>query len=154
MPSPTRAELKAFFETGDVPTQEQMGELVDKVFDGDQDVMTVANAAADDAAAALETVQQYSSKCFATLKGHAIGGGSYEWIVDNAAGCTIVLSGASNKTVTVTFDTALLDDKFTCVRDTSVGAVTVTSRSDATVVFTLSLAPAGVADRFEFVIFR
>jgi hypothetical protein len=46
MPDPTRAECKAFFNTGDIPTEAQMHAFVDAIFN-------MVQAAADAAAAAV-----------------------------------------------------------------------------------------------------
>lgn len=47
MPIPTRETIKAYFETGDTPTQAQFGALIDAIYDLAQNSQDVADAALD-----------------------------------------------------------------------------------------------------------
>lgn len=114
MPIPTRAELKAFFETGDQPTQAQFAELIDAIYDLVQGAQDTADAAETAAAAAVAAVKVpvkafIRFKCLTTVSP-----GPYHQTYRNH-GITLAsvqLTGAS-ALYTFTFDDAEADVNYT-----------------------------------------
>jgi hypothetical protein len=156
MPSiPTRAELKAYFETGDHPTQAQFAALIDAIYDLVQGATDVADAAAADAAAAVAYTEERAPRAYAHFKYTTTG--TDRWTVDSAVGCTIVLSGAYSHTATITFDTAIGDDKYTILwnGDEHGGAApTLVSKASDVLVIQLPGAPPSNGDTSDFVVIR
>lgn len=155
MPIPTRAELKAYFETGDHPTEAQFAALVDAIYDLVQGATDVADAAAADAADAVALVAARAPRAYAHFKYTT--SGTDRWTVDNFVGCSIVLSGTFSRTATITFDTPIGDNKYTIlVKGDDYGSIdpVVVSKSSTVLVLTLpgSSPPDGYTS--DFVVLR
>lgn len=155
MPIPTRAELKAYFETGDHPTQAQFAALIDAMFDLFQEAIDQADAAVADAAAAVAYTEARSPRAYAHFKYTTVG--TDRWTVDSAVGCTIVLSGTYSHTATITFDEDIGDDKYTILLpgDEKGGSgPVVVAKSGTVLVLTLPGAPPSNLDTSDFAVLR
>jgi hypothetical protein len=149
MPIPSRATLKSYFETADVPTQAQFAAFIDAAYDMAQDA-TDASAAA---LAAVTPIIETSLRAIGAFtlvndsNGNITGGAT----VLRSLGCSVSTAAPTGSTVvvTVTFDTANADadyvaDVFKAVTALAVAAgVVINSKTAAGFVFTANMTDAG-----------
>ncbi len=145
MPVPyTAAELKARFETGDTPTQQDFADLIDTVFH-------MAQQAQDQADAAVALAEK-ASKCYGLATVTYPGGdGAMTYTVNRATGCTFAiataralesLGGTSNYwkvtvTLTITPTEDFADDDYTVLTSPAINENHVSSNTDAHTVPTV-----------------
>lgn len=106
MPIPTRAALKALFQTGDHPSEADFATLVDAIYDLSVEASDAAAAAVVTANSAAAFIAGRTPKAWARIK--STGGGN--WTLVYQVGCLVVLTGTKGSIVTVTFDPVPLAD--------------------------------------------
>lgn len=115
MPIPTRAALKAYFETGDKPTQAQIAELIDAIYDLNQQT-------ADNARAVAPVALVYATRVGTV------------WTIQRATSVdtvTHISTTATARVVRVTFSAALPDVNYIV---TGSSDKTISTTSAATVL--------------------
>lgn len=157
MPIPTRETLKAFLETGDVPTQAQFGQIIDAMYDMAQQAQDTADAAEAAVAAALPLVAKvYGAFTLTTGLGAAV-------TPIHLEGCSIGLayffaSLNTHCTVTITFDAAFPDANYVLTLQsykTADGSpVTFTRTRAAGTIVMAAVVPTGTTIEFHFTIHR
>lgn len=127
MPIPTRETLKAYFETGDTPTEAQFEALIDAIYD-------LAQSSQDTADAAVAAVEATLPLCLGALRveianNYFIGSGGHTETKFREQGCTFTIThvGSTQTSnpasgpksykavfqVDVTFDTAAANTTYT-----------------------------------------
>ena len=157
MPIPTRAELKAYFETGDHPTQAQFAALIDAIYDLAQQNSDDAAAAVASADAAVATVAAKTPKAVAKVRYH-----SAQWVVDLQVGCTVALSGTQKRTMVLTFTTAMPDTIYLVEVESGTsahegglkGAITAQTTASISVTLDISSNGANEGDLYQLIIWR
>lgn len=146
----TRSEAKALFNTGEIITEAKMHALIDAIFDHDQENADDIAAVAADADTAVEVAEGLAAKVFGVIRyNHP------NYVTDNIEGASTVHSATKGSTVTVTFDEAMPDTKYTIVIGGSLVAPGFT-KNVGSVVFTFTtLVDVGDdEDEFSFAIYR
>ncbi len=139
MPIPeTQANLKSFFETGDIPNQTQFASLIDTMFYNDQDAKNVANQAATDAAAAVAALASKGAKVILSAQ-FVTGTG---WVIRYSVGVS-GLSGGSATALTVTFTAGTFANaNYAVFTGVSWGVSVLTSAANVTIQATPIFTPA------------
>jgi hypothetical protein len=154
MPIPTRAELKARFQTGDVPTQADFDAAWDAMYDMFQAAMDAAAAVATDAEEAVDVAEARAAKCF------GIAHFAYPvWVIDSCTGGTMVPAGG---VITVTFDVPMPDTDYVVVIGTGtvpadqVYRTALITKNINSVSFSVGTGTnaENTGDIFNFVIYR
>jgi hypothetical protein len=154
MPVPfTAAQMKAWLETGDFPTQQQLADIIDTMVHQNQQALDIAQAAQDLMADLVARVGTIYGAVLLTNTG------SVAATEIHLHGCTIGLSGGgvgAASVLTVTFDDVQPSDEYVCTFSCEKFSPYVANaqeilitRNAGSVVFTIP-ASAVLAQSWEF----
>ena len=155
MPIPSRATLKALFQNGDRPDEDDFATLIDAIFDSIQVASNDAAAAVVTADAASALVTARAPRAYVHFKYTT--SGTDRWTVDNSVGCTIVLSSTRSHTATITFDDPPGDTKYIIMMNGNEGGGSepaIVSKGVSVLVLTLDTTTPADGDTRDLVVFR